>query len=158
IPDAPSFITVPAADDDGAFVVEWSVVAGIVDNYELQQQLNSGAWTPVYTGAALQYALSGLSEGSYHHRVRACNTTGCSAYTLSTTTLVDIPDPIPSSPATISVPASPVTSGSFTVSWAVAAGVVENYVLEQQVDGGSWGSIYSGQATSHELSGLTNGS
>ena len=57
----------------------------------------------------------------------------------------------PSTPASISVPQSINGGTSITVSWAAstdAEGNLEGYIVERQVDGGSWSQIYQGSATS----------
>lgn len=57
----------------------------------------------------------------------------------------------PSTPASISVPGSINGGTTITVSWAAstdAEGNLEGYIVERQVDGGSWTQIYQGSATS----------
>lgn len=57
----------------------------------------------------------------------------------------------PSTPASISVPSSIDGGSTITVSWGTstdAEGNLEGYIVERQVDGGSWTQIYQGTATS----------
>lgn len=57
----------------------------------------------------------------------------------------------PSTPASISVPSSIDGGSTITVSWGTstdAEGNLEGYIVERQVDGGSWAQIYQGNATS----------
>ena len=57
----------------------------------------------------------------------------------------------PSTPASISVPQSINGGTSITVSWAASTDAEDNlegYIVERQVDGGSWAQIYQGSATS----------
>lgn len=57
----------------------------------------------------------------------------------------------PSTPASISVPQSINGGTSITVSWAASTDAEDNlegYIVERQVDGGSWSQIYQGSATS----------
>ena len=57
----------------------------------------------------------------------------------------------PSTPASISVPNSIDGGSTITVSWGTstdAEGNLEGYIVERQVDGGSWSQIYQGTATS----------
>lgn len=57
----------------------------------------------------------------------------------------------PSTPASISVPSSIDGGSTITVSWGTstdAEGNLEGYIVERQVDGGSWSQIYQGTATS----------
>ena len=56
----------------------------------------------------------------------------------------------PSTPASISVPSSIDGGSTITVSWGTstdAEGNLEGYIVERQVDGGSWAQIYQGTAT-----------
>ena len=57
----------------------------------------------------------------------------------------------PSTPASIFVPQSINGGTSITVSWAASTDAEDNlegYIVERQVDGGSWSQIYQGSATS----------
>lgn len=57
----------------------------------------------------------------------------------------------PSTPASISVPSSIDGGSTITVSWGTstdAEGNLEGYIVERQVNGGSWTQIYQGTATS----------
>jgi hypothetical protein len=71
-PAAPS-LTAPAADNNGAFTVSWGAVSTST-SYRLEQQKNGGAWGQIYSGTALSKAVSGLTNGTYGYRARACNT------------------------------------------------------------------------------------
>nr|WP_308736825.1 SpvB/TcaC N-terminal domain-containing protein [Shewanella baltica] len=88
-PTSPTSISAPATNATGAFSVSWSSVSGAA-RYELQQRVNGGAWVAKYSGTATNYALSGLTSGTYQYQVRAC-TTACSAWKLSSNTQVTLP-------------------------------------------------------------------
>jgi hypothetical protein len=60
-------------------------------------------------------------------------------------------------PEALAVPASSAT-GSFTVSWTASAMAGVAYVLERAVNGGPFGTVYSGSALSVPMKGLSNGS
>ena len=92
-----------------------------------------------------------LQSGQYVYEVRACNQSGCSSYTTSRTVVVTLPPSVP----TLSVPSSNHT-GSYTISWS-AIDTTTSYTLQQQVNGGSWGTSYSGSGTHKSYSGQTNG-
>jgi YD repeat-containing protein len=151
-PPAPASISVPSTSSTGSITVTWAASSGAT-SYVLEQQMNGGAWTQVYSGSATSKAISGLGGGTYVYRVEACNANGCSGFTTSGNLVVALKPPTPSS---ISVPATSST-GSVTVSWATASGAT-SYVLQQQLNGGSWTQAYSGSATSKALSGLGDGS
>lgn len=150
-PQPPATISVPATSSTGNIPVSWAPSSDAT-NYVLEQQLNGGAWTQVYSGSATSTAISGLSGGTYVYRVKACNSVGCSGFTTSGELVVALKPPIPTS---ITVPATSST-GSVTVSWALSSGAT-SYVLQQQVNGGSWTQVYSGSATSEAVSGLGDG-
>lgn len=153
-PPAPASISVPASSSTGNVSISWSAVDGAT-GYALLQQFNGGSWMQVYTGSATSANLSGLANGSYVYRVQACNANGCGAFATSGTVIVDVPQP-PPAPSSINVPASSST-GSITISWS-SVGAATGYVLLQQFNGGSWTQVYSGSATSANLTGLANGS
>ena len=88
-PTTPTSISAPATNATGAFSVSWSSVSGAA-RYDLQQRVNGGAWVAKYSGTATNYALSGLTSGTYQYQVRAC-TTACSAWKLSSNTQVSLP-------------------------------------------------------------------
>ncbi|MDE2156800.1 MAG: hypothetical protein KGJ32_13050, partial [Xanthomonadaceae bacterium] len=53
-------------------------------SYTLQQGLNGGSWSSVYSGAATSSTLTVTASGSYTYQVQACNSGGCSAFKAST--------------------------------------------------------------------------
>ncbi|HEY8586739.1 MAG TPA: hypothetical protein VIL60_08455, partial [Rhodanobacter sp.] len=80
-PAAPSSITVPATSS-GSIAVSWPA-SGTATSYTLQQRLDSGSWSTVYTGAATSSTRTVTASGSYTYQVQACNASGCSAYKAS---------------------------------------------------------------------------
>lgn len=97
-PAIPASISAPTNDNDGAFTVSWGAASGTVTSYKLEQQLNSGSWSEIYSGTNLSEALTGLVDGTYQYRVKACNSEGCSGYrTAGYTTLVLHAPGVPSS-------------------------------------------------------------
>lgn len=98
VPGVPSSITTPGSDNDGAFSVSWGAASGTVTGYKLQQQVDGGSWGEIYSGTSRSKAVSGLVDGTYKYRVRACNSLGCGGYrTAGNTTLVLHAPGIPSS-------------------------------------------------------------
>src|SRR5690606_34751099 len=156
VPGLPSSISVPSANSTGSFTVSWGTASGTVTHYVLEQQKDGGSWSQVYSGSATSAGGAGLASGSYVHRVRACNSSGCGTNRTSTTTTVTL-SAAPGVPSSISTPSSD-SDGAFTVSWGASSGTVTSYVLEQQKDGGAYTQIYSGTTRSHAVSGLTGGS
>ena len=67
-------------DDDGVVELAWGASSGIVVSYHLE--VNDGTdWIEIYSGIGVTYTDTGLVDGAYSYRVKACNTGGCSAYT-----------------------------------------------------------------------------
>ncbi|MEG3193935.1 hypothetical protein SNE32_17070, partial [Lysobacter sp. D1-1-M9] len=104
-------------------------------------------------GAALSDVVSGLVNGSYSYRARACNAGGCGSYSAIKSTVVTVP---PAFAPTLTAPSSN-TSGAFSLSWT-AVGTTTSYRLEQRKDSGSWSQIYSGSGLVKSVSGLGTGS
>jgi YD repeat-containing protein len=151
-PQPPASISVPSTSSTGNITAAWAASSGAT-SYVLEQQLNGGAWTQVYSGSSTSQAINGLGGGTYMYRVEACNANGCSGFTTSGDLVVDLKPPMPSS---VGVPVASST-GSVTVSWAASSGAT-SYVLQQQMNGGSWTQAYSGSTTSQSISGLGDGS
>jgi hypothetical protein len=98
IPAKPSAIFAPAYGSAYTpYTVSWERAEGVVSHYELQEmnvwslsvdqmhQYNS-EWTDVYSGLgsgddpSVEIASKEISAGYFAYRVRACNSSGCSAY------------------------------------------------------------------------------
>lgn len=63
--------------------------------------------------------------------------------------------PIPSVAPTLSAPANS-SSGSYSVSWSTVSDTT-NYMLQEQVNGGSWSTVQTGGSTSFALSSQASG-
>lgn len=70
----------PEATTGKSLTVSWGTATGAVTRYELEQQRYSGSWSQKYSETALSKFLTVATDGEYTHRVRACNTVGCSAW------------------------------------------------------------------------------
>ena len=153
VPTAPASLTVPASSSTGSATLSWSA-SSLTTSYTLQQSSNGGTnWSAAYTGSGTSAAVSGLANGSYIFQVQACNTYGCSAWKAGSATLV-VTRP-PSTAPTLSAPGSS-TSGSYTVSWGVVSAAT-SYILQEQVNGGTWTTIQNSSATSKAISGKGSG-
>ena len=144
---APS-LSVPASTDVSYYTVSWSAVSGAT-SYTLQEQVNGGSWATVQSSAAASWGASGKSNGSYGYRAQACNSSGCSAWSVTGTITVSIP-PIPAAAPALSVPGTNYT-GSYTVSWGGVGGAT-SYTLQEQVNGGAWSTVQANGATSWSTS------
>lgn len=118
--------------------------------YELEQRKDGGSWSKVHDATAISKALSGLANGTYEYRVRACVSTACAGYSAIKATVVLAGVPIVTAPATN-------TTGSYTVSWTGVT-TAARYELEQRKDAGAWSKIHDAATTSRALSGQVPGS
>ena len=154
-PGMPISISNPGGDDNGAFSVSWSTASGVSPTYTLERENNgSGSWTSIYTGTSLSTnVVTGLADGSYKFRVKACNVGGCSLPKVSTATLVANK---PGVPGTITGNSGTVNQ-SVALSWPAATGNVDKYTLQQRFNGGTWTTIQDSNARSKAMAGIADG-
>lgn len=150
-PGSPPSVSSPATSGTGNYTVSWSTIPSAT-SYNLQEQLNGGAWATVQSSAATTWAASGKANGTYKYQAQSCNSGGCSGWSAATTTTVLLP---PASAPTVSVPGSNSTGG-YSVTWTGVA-TATLYNLQERVNGGSWTTVQSSSATSWSASGHGNG-
>ena len=139
----------PSTNNSGSYTLTWGAANG-ANSYTLQERLNGGGWSTIFTGSATEYTVSNRGSGTYDYQAQACNATGCSQNgNVATVVVLWIPT-VP----TLSAPASSA-SGAFTVSWSASA-TATNYQLEQRVNGGAWALLFEGNATGYDMSGLAS--
>lgn len=147
--------TTPSTSHDGSHTVQWDTATGAVSHYELQQSINSAAYTTVYTGTAVAHTLTNLGVGSYTYQVRACNVvssfTTCGNWVSSTAVNVSLP----AATATITGPTDD-SDGVYSLSWAAATGA-GTYELQENLNGGTWTTIQNTSAVDINLTGKTDG-
>ncbi|WP_185236280.1 chitinase N-terminal domain-containing protein [Teredinibacter franksiae] len=150
-PGTPSSISAPTPHD-GDFTVSWGIASGSITQYELEQRVNGGDYTNVYTGTATSQSILVAGAGSYYYRVRGCKAVGsnvsCSGWqTTSSASIAAVPGSVPS----LSGPTSNA-SGSYSVSWG---GVTNSrkYTLQERSGTGSWATLQDISATSRSISG-----
>jgi YD repeat-containing protein len=144
-------LSVPATSNTGSYTASWSSV-GTATSYNLQEQVNGGAWTTVQSSGATSWSATGKANNTYGYQVQACNGSGCSAWSAVSSVAVLLP---PGAAPTLTAPSSNA-SGSYTVSWTSVA-TATSYTLQQQVNGGSWTTAQSSGAISWNASGESNG-
>ncbi len=143
---APPTLTVPGSNTSGSYSITWALPPGAT-RVEVEESVNDGPWTPIYSGPGISHAVSGKAPGSYRYRARACNAAGCSAFSPIVT--VEVRPPAPN----LSVPPNNAT-GSYTVSWSIVSSATR-YELDERVNSGSWMLIQNSPETSRWLSGKT---
>lgn len=156
-PGPPASITVPASSLTGSYSVTWGAATGTLTAYNLYEATaaNFSNEQLIYNGTNTSMARS-KGNGTYYYRVRACNVAACSSFVAgANATVVTLP---PSTPATISVPASSIT-GSYSVSWAVSSGTVTAYQLYEATNSGFSGEtvVYTGTTPAASFSSKGNG-
>jgi YD repeat-containing protein len=151
-PGAPTVTTTPASYVSvGNYSVQWTARAGAT-SYELQESTSAGAWQSIYTGSAVSRSITGKTSGPYSYRARACNGTGCSAWSATTSITVAL---APTTAPSISVP-STGPNGSYTVIWSSVSDA-SSYTLQESTTG-TWATVYSGANLSNSFSGKAAGS
>ena len=113
-------------------------------------------WTRSPSTSNTYYAWRLDSSGNFGYSVCYSSYGSRPAFTLPSSLYVSddgsvFQNTAPSTPASISVPSSINGGSTITVSWGTstdAEGNLEGYIVERQVDGGSWSQIYQGTATS----------
>lgn len=162
--NASTALTAPASSSTGNYTVSFKTNA--YGTFYLQEKKNSGSWanrftfatTPGNYNAALTHnvSLTGRTSATYYYRVKLVGAQGTNLGTKYSNTKITAVSLIPSIPASISAPGND-NDGTFSVSWGTASGTITSYQLEQQINGGSWGQIYSGTSRSKAVSGLVDG-
>lgn len=133
-PSKPLTPTVSSSTSTGSVGVSWTKPSGSVGFYRIEKRKDGGSWTWAdsnHTSTSL--TVSGLTDGSWDFRVRACNqyTWSCSAFSSdSNDVTVRLKPSIPVAP-TVSPSNSP--DGIISVTWSKPAGAVSMYdALEYQ--------------------------
>jgi len=137
---------------NGTYTVDWSG-NNEATSYEVQMQVNGGAWSPVQSGTGTAYDATGQSNGTYSYQVAACNAAGCSAWSNTTTATVLLP---PASAPSLSGGGTSNT-GSYSLSWTGVA-TATSYTLQENANGAGWTTVQNTGATSWSTSGRGNGS
>lgn len=152
VPGVPSSISTSSNQDNHAsFSISWGTASGTVSSYELEQQFNGGAWGQVYSGAGTSESFSGLADGSYNYRVKACNNDGCSAYQTTSSAYV------------VTSPTSSTTSAihsirkSHKIDWSASTGTIDNYQLYRKFNDDNWTLVYEGLGLTSTFSDLADG-
>lgn len=110
-PPTPTGLSGPATDADGSYTITWNSSTGAT-SYNLEEQLNGGSWTQVYTGASLSHGVTGNADGSYNYRVQACDAVpACSGWSSTHTVVVSSPPSGGNGPATPPSPGPDVDPG-----------------------------------------------
>ena len=141
-------LNVPSTSSTGSYSINWSN-ASTATSYTLQQQVNGGGWSTVYSGSGTSKAFSGKTNGAtYGYRVRGCNSSGCGSWSTVKSVKVMVP------PTNVQI----VYSGSYKIMYELAEWDAVSNVGHYEVKLDSSSTIvYSGTATSVRIdSGSTD--
>ena len=78
-PQAPTINTIANSDGDGSYNVSWTSSTGAT-GYEVEESLDNGSWSQIYSGTNLSTSRTGRSPGTWCYRVRAANKVGDGAW------------------------------------------------------------------------------
>ena len=172
-------VSVTGAPSDGNYTVSWSSgdtyqdfftpngprLYDGYDIYELKERVDGGSWTTLEEWETSSVSFTGKAPGTYEYklvwRVKNCISRRITTHDpyvhngVAEQVSVTVPLPIPPEPGPISGDAASST-GSYTLNWRSSTGAT-SYELQEQLNGGSWSSAYTGTSTSHTLSGQTDG-
>ncbi|MBN1378511.1 MAG: hypothetical protein JXA04_04690, partial [Gammaproteobacteria bacterium] len=152
VPGTPS-MNMATTDSDGDYSISWGGVANAT-SYKWQERVNGGSWSDDTTTSLTSASRSGKPSTTYGYRVKACNSSGCGAYSSERSVIVAI---TPGIPASITADPNP-SSGNVTVSWGSASGSVTYYDFDYKIStSGTWINGYDGAGLSKALTGLSVG-
>jgi YD repeat-containing protein len=157
VPTTPANLSVPSTSNTGDVTITWSASTPVVTGYILQQSLNNGTWTTVYSGTGTSASLTGLGSGSYTYQLQACNDTAggsaCSGLATAGPLVVTIP---PSPAPTLEVQTANSTNGTYIVDWS-GNDEATSYTVQEQVNGGAWATVQTGTGTAYDAVNQVNG-
>ncbi len=151
-PSAPTLYAISNADGDGNYTVDWSTTANTT-SYQLQESVNGGTYSQIYSGSSSAYNVSGRSPATYCYRVRAVNAYGTSSYSSSQCTTVNPP---PNTPVITTISNSD-GNGDYTVDWNDIS-IAVSYELQENHNEGTFSTIYTGTNSNYGVTGRTSGS
>ncbi len=138
VPAVPSPFTVPSTSTNGVYTLTWGASTG-ASSYALQERVN-GAWSDVILSpvTSTSKAFEKSASGAYGYRVKACNASGCGAWTAVKTVTVTLPPP-PLVPGAITGPERS-SDGAYTVAWGSSTGAT-GYELQESRNGAGWSAV-----------------
>lgn len=117
-PSVPGAPVLPGAyNNTGSYSMTWAASSGNVTAYEVLESVALGAESLVYSGTSPTLSRSGMADGVWGYRVRACNTSAaCSAYnsTVGNGAVIYVDKIAPAAPASVFMS----TNGGYILSWS----------------------------------------
>ncbi|GAB1255821.1 hypothetical protein NBRC116494_03230 [Aurantivibrio plasticivorans] len=136
-PGVPGTPTVPYPVNSSTFTVSWAAASGTSISYQLQRAIwvdvGSPSWSTIQNSASTSKQESQLTNNEwYTYRVRACNSSGCSAWAQSGIVMIQIP---PAAPV-LSVDASNSQRRAY-LTWVAQSNDLTSLSVQHYIDG-SW--------------------
>ena len=122
----------------GSYTVSWNGVA-TATGYNLQEQVNGGGWSTVYSGTGGSWSTSGRVNGNYGYQVQACNGSGCSAFSPVGTVSVAMPTTLP------------INGQAIWNEYTVNTGTGSALIGFDIVNGNTWEVFYNAAGNTHLL-------
>ena len=140
-------LSVPATSSTGAYTVTWDNNADpqMDESQFLEESLNGGAYTTVYSGTGESKSFSGKPDGTHSYRIRfeQCFPPVCTDTYTAPESIVVSSASAPGIPGDISelgtVGAAP-GGATYTLDWTESTGAVDDYELQKKI-GGTWTNI-----------------
>lgn len=89
-PGQPSVAAIENSDQNGNYTIAWGAIANATA-YELQEQLNGGSWTLIYSGTATNHTVTNKANGNWCYQARALNTAISSEWSSAQCVTVNTP-------------------------------------------------------------------
>jgi hypothetical protein len=142
----------------GSYTLQWTAATGQVSYYEIERLID-GQWVYFATASAANHPVAGHPNGERRgYRVRACNADQCGGYTAAHE--VYVPHLQPGVPADLVRQSLDAPGRRLTLAWSapLSGGQIENYEVEQSINGGgSWQPAGNSATTTASINGLSSG-
>jgi len=154
-PTIPGSITISANIQGGsAITVKWGMSIDTEENlegYVVERSVNGGSsWAQIYQGTNCSTSNTipfGITSIMY--RVKAYDSEGLQSDWRTSVQTIVINNHAPSTPSSLIVPEIVVFNEQLPITWGEASdtdGDLSGYILERQIDGGTWTQLYEGTA------------
>ena len=154
-PTIPGSITISANIQGGsAITVKWGMSIDTEENlegYVVERSVNEGSsWAQIYQGTNCGTSNTipfGITSIMY--RVKAYDSEGLQSDWRTSVQTIVINNHAPSTPSSLIVPEIVVFNEQLPITWGEASdtdGDLSGYILERQIDGGTWTQLYEGTA------------
>lgn len=156
-PTAPPYLNVPTAIYGGSSCyINWGASTdpdGNLGGYILERYLNGDIFRNVYSGPNTYYTdYIGTGYNTVIYRVRAYDLNATSSGYTNGDARSIINNSAPTMPSVLNVPKTVRGGQEIAVSWGAstdADGNLSGYILQRQINGGSWTQVYKGANRSH---------